>query len=46
VFYEVDQGYHGMPQKQWVHDADNAGTKIPEAVRQRTEKRLRRRGIR
>ena len=31
-----------MAQKQWVHDPDSGGVKIPDAVRRRTENRLRR----
>jgi hypothetical protein len=31
-----------MPQKQWVFAPDSGGKKIPEAVKQRTEQRLRR----
>jgi hypothetical protein len=31
-----------MGQKQWVLNPDSGGTKVPEAVRQRTEARLRR----
>jgi hypothetical protein len=31
-----------MAKKQWVHDPDNGGLKIPVAVRRRTENRLRR----
>jgi len=31
-----------MAKKQWVHDPDSGGVKIPEAVRRRTENRLRR----
>ena len=31
-----------MVKKQWVYDPDSGGIKIPQAVRQRMEKRLRR----
>jgi hypothetical protein len=31
-----------MPRKQWVFDPDRGGKKIPEAVRSRTEARIRR----
>ena len=31
-----------MSRKQWVHDPNSGGVKIPEAVRSRTEARLRR----
>ena len=31
-----------MAKKQWVHDPDSGGVKIPDAVRRRTENRLRR----
>jgi hypothetical protein len=31
-----------MPRKQWVFDPDSGGKKIPEAVKGRTEARIRR----
>ena len=30
-----------MPQRMWVYDPDSGGVKIPEAVKRRTEKRIR-----
>ena len=31
-----------MPRKQWVFDPDSGGVKVPEAVKRRTEERIRR----